>query len=51
MNLLERTFKVMTTKNTVSQTAIQAAVLAAGVPSAQAIAQIAQILCRAGVAE
>jgi len=38
----------MTTKNSTRQSAIQAAVLAAGTPSLEAIAKIAEIFSRVG---
>jgi len=40
----------MTTKNSTRQSAIQAAVLAAGTPSLEAIAKIAEIFSRVGSA-
>lgn len=43
--------KDMTTKNSARQDAIQAAVLAAGTPSLEAIAKIAEIFSRVGGAE
>lgn len=43
--------KNMKTNNTTRQTAIQAAVLAAGTPSLEAIAKIAEIFSRVGGAE
>lgn len=40
--------KDMTTKNVIKQAAIKAAVLAAGTPSPEAIAKIAEIFSRVG---